>query len=97
MTILLKKIESILVSVWDYMIVKSALIVLRWTNASNLETVKELNTLMKIPDATYKCLNCNHIYKEQAGPTECPLCGHIWIQWIDYEKWRKAVDKLLNK
>ncbi len=40
--------------------------------------------------AEYKCLNCGHEWKETLkGPTECPLCGHLYIRWLNYEKLKK--------
>ncbi len=39
--------------------------------------------------AKFKCLKCKYVYKTKPGPTECPKCRHIWIEWVNYEEWRK--------
>ena len=41
----------------------------------------------KKPKAIYKCMKCKHRYKGEPGPTHCPKCGHIYIEWINYKLW----------
>ena len=39
--------------------------------------------------AAYMCLGCKFSWKGLAGPTECPMCGHIYIKWLNYGIGRK--------
>ena len=44
--------------------------------------------------AKYKCMNknCKYSYVNYPGPTICPKCGSEYIEWINYEIWRKMQD-----
>jgi len=39
--------------------------------------------------AKYKCQKCGHKFKHYPRPTQCQLCDHIYVDWIDVEKWLK--------
>jgi hypothetical protein len=39
--------------------------------------------------AKFKCLNCGHTWSDHPGPTECPKCKHLYVEWTNYEEWRK--------
>ena len=33
----------------------------------------------------YKCMKCGYYFeKEKPGPTECPNCGHLYVDWLNY-------------
>lgn len=34
----------------------------------------------------YKCLSCGHEYEHPVRPTECPICNHLYIKWLNYEE-----------
>ena len=36
--------------------------------------------------AEYKCLKCSFEYKDKPGPTTCPVCGHLYVKWTNYEE-----------
>ena len=34
----------------------------------------------------YRCFKCKQFFeRERPGPTECPWCGHIYVEWINSE------------
>ena len=35
--------------------------------------------------ARYRCQKCSHEWREPAGPTQCPACGHLYVKWLNYE------------
>jgi DNA-directed RNA polymerase subunit RPC12/RpoP len=37
----------------------------------------------------YKCLKCEYEWKQKAGPTQCPDCGHLYILWVNYDELAK--------
>lgn len=40
----------------------------------------------------YKCMKCDHYFeKEKPGPTECPNCGHLYVEWLNYKEVKKDV------
>ena len=39
--------------------------------------------------AEFRCLDCGHEYEDEPGPTACPECGHIYVEWVNYGEWRK--------
>lgn len=52
---------------------------------------------MKEKSETYRCRACGLVYKEFPGPTQCPKCGGLYIDWINFkqdweyvnERWRR--------
>jgi rubrerythrin len=42
-----------------------------------------------IMQAEHKCLNCEFEWVSSPGPTSCPLCGHLYVKWVNYEEWKK--------
>ncbi len=34
----------------------------------------------------YKCLKCSHEYEHPVRPTECPVCGHLYVKWLNYNE-----------
>lgn len=44
---------------------------------------------MKIPLAEFQCKQCNHEWKENSGPTKCPSCGHLYVNWKNYQQFTK--------
>jgi hypothetical protein len=45
-----------------------------------------------MPQAEYKCLKCNHQWLDEPGPTQCPICGHLYVKWLNYEDHWKDID-----
>ena len=43
--------------------------------------------------ATYRCCACKHVWQQTPKAVECPVCGHIWVEWTNYEAWAKAHGK----
>ena len=39
--------------------------------------------------AKHKCLRCSYRWESIPGPTQCPICGHLYVKWINYEEMRK--------
>ena len=39
--------------------------------------------------ADFKCLKCNYRWKSEPGPTQCPICGHLYIKWLNFESMMK--------
>jgi len=42
--------------------------------------------------AKYKCLKCNYKFESNPGPTSCPNCGHLYIEWLNYRGYWKDLD-----
>jgi rRNA maturation endonuclease Nob1 len=40
--------------------------------------------------AKHRCLRCFHYWESQPGPTQCPICGHLYVKWLNYEEMREA-------
>lgn len=36
--------------------------------------------------ARYRCLDCGHEYLGEPGPTQCPVCGHLYVEWLNHEE-----------
>jgi len=47
--------------------------------------------------AKFRCLKCNHIWKSNPGPTQCPVCNHLYIKWLNYEEMRNERNNNLGK
>ncbi len=41
---------------------------------------------MKQPKAEYKCMKCGYQYISDPGPTVCPWCGSLYVEWTNYTK-----------
>ena len=48
---------------------------------------------MEIVLAKYKCLKCFYEYEDKAGPTKCPRCEHLYVEWLNYEKFESYPTK----
>ena len=36
---------------------------------------------------TYECCKCDYRWSQpKTGPTECPICQHNYLDWINYEE-----------
>ena len=44
--------------------------------------------------AEYKCLKCGDEWEHRPRPTECPTCGHLYVEWVNYELMRKYWDDI---
>ena len=43
--------------------------------------------------AHFQCLSCLYSWKSNPGPTQCPVCKHDYVKWLNYEDMRKEWDK----
>jgi hypothetical protein len=43
--------------------------------------------------AEFRCLKCGFEWKDKPGPTECRVCGHLYVKWVNYEEWRKWAEE----
>ena len=34
--------------------------------------------------ALYRCLTCAHEWEQAPGPTQCPLCGALYVKWLNF-------------
>ncbi len=48
--------------------------------------------------AHFKCMNdkCGWEYKDKPGPTQCPFCGSIYVEWVNYKEWYDTQKKSGN-
>ena len=35
--------------------------------------------------AVYKCLKCEYEWEDEPGPVICPVCGHEYVVWVNYQ------------
>lgn len=43
--------------------------------------------------AQFQCLRCNYRWETKPGPTQCPICGYLYVKWINYEELREVWNK----
>lgn len=43
--------------------------------------------------ANFKCLRCDFFWESEPGPTQCPVCGHLYVKWLNYEEMRRNWDE----
>ncbi len=51
---------------------------------------------MKPKPASYECLSSSCKYETNPGQTTCPMCGNIYIKWVNYKDfgiYKKRLDK----
>lgn len=41
---------------------------------------------MKNLKAEYKCLRCDYTWTQSPDSTECPMCGHLYVKWFNFEE-----------
>lgn len=46
--------------------------------------------------AQYKCQKCTHEFSRPPHPVTCPDCGSRYVDWVNYEEWRKVHDKSVD-
>ena len=34
--------------------------------------------------AKFKCKSCQQEWQSKPGPTQCPFCGGLYIDWVNY-------------
>jgi len=34
--------------------------------------------------AKFKCMKCKYEYEADPGPTICPLCNSLYVEWTNY-------------
>ena len=37
--------------------------------------------------AKFECLRCINTWEDNSGPTYCKVCGSLYVNWLNYEKW----------
>ena len=35
--------------------------------------------------ALYRCLKCDYEWEGEPGPVTCPVCGHDYVVWVNYQ------------
>jgi len=51
-----------------------------------------------IPKAKYQCRKCSYYYElDRSGPTLCPRCGYIYVDWINHIEVLKALGRWEDK
>lgn len=43
---------------------------------------------MKTIKARFCCLSCGVIYVHKSGPSNCPVCGHLYVKWLNVSEIR---------
>ena len=43
--------------------------------------------------AKYRCKSCHSEWEDYSGPTECPVCRHLYVDWLNYEELSKKDKK----
>ncbi len=46
--------------------------------------------------AKFMCLRCGCTWENIPGPTQCSICDHIYVKWINYEEMREIWNKGRN-
>ncbi len=41
-------------------------------------------------------MKCNFEWKGPTGPTQCPICGHLYVKWTNFEEMRKMWEIIEN-
>lgn len=36
--------------------------------------------------AIYCCLSCGYRWKQEPTQVRCPKCGHIYVEWVNYDE-----------
>lgn len=44
---------------------------------------------MEKMEAIYACTECGNKWKFLPGPTQCPECYCIWVEWLNYDELNK--------
>ena len=58
---------------------------------------------MSVKTARYRCLGCQHEFDRPPKPchdfrgtymgftyaTECPMCGHLYLKWLNFEEFAR--------
>lgn len=38
----------------------------------------------------YACQRCDFSWhRREPGPVECPVCGHLYVRWTNYQEWTR--------
>jgi hypothetical protein len=43
--------------------------------------------------AIYQCIRCGMRWESKPGPTQCHICYHLYVKWLNYEDMRKIWDE----
>jgi uncharacterized Zn finger protein (UPF0148 family) len=42
--------------------------------------------------AKYRCCNCKLKFeKEEPGYANCPVCDHVYVEWLNYSEFEKKI------
>jgi rubrerythrin len=44
---------------------------------------------MKSKLAKYKCMKCGYEWEQMPAQVICPICNHLYVEWVNFEEWRK--------
>ena len=47
--------------------------------------------------AHYCCLRCYYDWESPPRQTQCPICGHLYVKWLNYEEMRKVWNEERNR
>lgn len=47
--------------------------------------------------AEYKCQRCDYKWAHPPKPTECPECGHLYCDWINFKLWQISYENWKNQ
>ena len=42
-------------------------------------------------------MKCKFKFKGRPGPVQCPTCGHLYIQWLNYKLWGNIYERYLER
>lgn len=43
-----------------------------------------ISSIAALDDQHYECTKCHAIWKDRAGPVQCPVCTALYVVWENY-------------
>jgi rubrerythrin len=54
--------------------------------------------ISELPVSKYRCQKCLFYFEHEfPGPTECPKCGHLYVDWLNSKAVLEVARKIDNK